>query len=632
MCGIAGMVGGGSPERATLERMALAVAHRGPDGQACWQDERCGLAFRRLAIIDLDERSMQPMRLGDLHLVFNGEIYDYRERREELRALGHEFHTEGDAEVLLHAWAQWGEGALDRVNGMFAFAVWDAAAGSLTLAVDPFGEKPLLYARDGDRLAFASDVRALLPAVPALGAPDPAALAPYLALGAMPSGGDTFFAGVRRLPGAHLLRFRDGRVELARYWTPGPVETPTTLGPAAAELRALLLDAIRLRLRADVPVGTSLSGGVDSSGIVGLSAQLAGDHRRHAFTARFPGFDRDEWAYAQLTAIAAGVVEHHAVEPTAAELLADLDALVADQEEPAASASVYAQWRVARAAREAGVTVMLDGQGADELFAGYPALIGWAIRSEGRGAVARTLLGRGGATAGERAWLVRALGAERLPERLARRHRARLATPYATAEVAAAGAAATRPPDLGGRDPLRRELLRQAFATRLPELLRYADRDSMAHAREVRLPFLDRRVAEFALSLPAELLYRDGETKAVLREALRGVVPEPVLDRREKVGFEPPQARWLADPALAAHARDVLLDPGARSAGLVDRAALEADAKAGAWRDPAGLWRALNLELWLRAFAPAPAAAAGAAAASGPPVATGARAAGGRGA
>jgi asparagine synthase (glutamine-hydrolysing) len=599
MCGIAGIVGGAPPDTETLERMARELAHRGPDGQQCWRDDRCGLAFRRLAIIDLDERSMQPMHLGDLHLAFNGEIYNYRELRDELRGLGHDFRTEGDTEVLLHAWAQWGERALDRVNGMFAFAMWDGARRSLTLAVDPFGEKPLLYARDGERLLFASDVRALLQAAPALRAPRPSVLAPYLALGAMPPSGQTFFAGVSRLPGAHLLRLRDGRVEVERYWTPRPVDAPRDLDGAAAALRELLLDSIRLRLRADVPVGTSLSGGVDSSGIVALSAELAGDHRRHAFTARFPGFERDEWAFAHATAEAAGVVEHHAVEQTAADLLRDLDALVRDQEEPAGSASVYAQWRVMRAAREAGVTVMLDGQGADELLAGYPALIGWTIRAQGPAAVARALARRGPA----RDWVVRAIGAERLPDALARRHRARLATPYATPAAAAAGAAATRPPRQEAPDPLRRELLRQTFATHLPELLRYADRDSMAHAREVRLPFLDRRIAELAFSLPPELLYRDGQTKAVLRHALRGVVPDVVLDRREKVGFEPPQARWLADPALAAHARDVLLDPAARTAAFVDRAAIEADARAGGgWRDPAGLWRALNLELWLREF------------------------------
>ncbi|MBX5443163.1 MAG: asparagine synthase (glutamine-hydrolyzing), partial [Solirubrobacteraceae bacterium] len=434
MCGIAAIVGGPPPDTPALEAMAARLAHRGPDGQATWHDGHAGLAFRRLAIIDLDERSMQPMHLGDLHLVFNGEIYDYRERREELRALGHEFRTEGDAEVLLHAWREWGEGALNRIDGMFAFAVWDAATRTLTAAVDPFGEKPLLYARDPDhpgRLLLASDVRALRAAAPRLGRPDERALAPYLALGAAPHGGDTFFAGVRRLPGAHLMRVRDGRVELARYWTPRRVETPTALEPAAERLRELLLGAIARRLRADVPVGTSLSGGVDSSGVVGLSARLAGDHRRHAFTATFPGFERDEWPYAHLTAQAAGVVEHHAVAPTAADLARDLDALVADLEEPTASASVYAQWRVSQAAREAGVTVMLDGQGADELFAGYPALIGWALRSQGPAARLRAL--RDPALRG---LLLRAVGAERLPEPLARRYRERLATPYAAPDVA----------------------------------------------------------------------------------------------------------------------------------------------------------------------------------------------------
>jgi asparagine synthase (glutamine-hydrolysing) len=601
MCGIAGMIGGAPPDDRVLEAMAREVAHRGPDGQATWRDACAGLAFRRLAIIDLDERSMQPLHLGALHLAFNGEIYNYRELREQLRGLGHAFVTEGDGEVLLHAWQQWGEGALDRVDGMFAFAVYDEDAAQLTLAVDPFGEKPLLWARDGARLLFASDARALIAAAPHLRAPDERALAPFLAIGAMPALGDTFFAGIRRLPGAHLLRVRDGRVQQVRYWTPRQVDTPRAMAPAAQRLRELLLASIGRRLRADVPVGTSLSGGVDSSGVVGLSAQLAGDHRRHAFTARFPGFERDEWDYARLTATAAGVVEHHAVQPTAAQLARDLDALVRDQEEPAASASVYAQWRVAQAAREAGVTVMLDGQGADELLAGYPALIGWDLRSQGPAAMARTLRPSAGA---ERASLARALGADLLPPALARRHRVRLATPYATAAVARAGARATDPPDLGGQDPLRRELRRQAFATRLPELLRYADRDSMAHAREVRLPFLERSLAEYALSLPAQLLYRDGETKAVLRAALRGVVPDAVLDRREKVGFEPPQERWLADPALTARARDVLLDRDAATAGLIDRGALEDDVRDGRWRDPAGLWRALNLELWLGGQAP----------------------------
>ena len=202
MCGIGGIVGGGPPDPAVLERMAASMAHRGPDAQGTWRDERCGLAFRRLAILDLDERSNQPMHLGPLHLAYNGEVYDFVERRAELERLGHAFHTTGDTEVLLHAWQQWGEGALDRINAMCAFAVWDDRTATLTLAVDPFGEKPLYWRRDGDRLLFASDIRALIQADPSIRPQHGAALETFLALGILPEVDQSFFAGVHRLPAA----------------------------------------------------------------------------------------------------------------------------------------------------------------------------------------------------------------------------------------------------------------------------------------------------------------------------------------------------------------------------------------------------------------------------------------------
>jgi asparagine synthase (glutamine-hydrolysing) len=600
VCGIAGTVGGRRPDAGELGAMAAVMAHRGPDGEGVWRDDVAGLAFRRLAIIDLDERSNQPLHLGPLHLVFNGEIYNYRELREELRGLGREFVTEGDGEVLLHAWDAWGEEALDRVNGMFAFAVWHDRRRTLTLAADPFGEKPLYWTKDGERLVFGSDIRAILQAVPGRGRAHDDVLAAYLGLGRMPPVDESFFAGVRRLPAAHVLRFAAGRETVVRYWSPRRVAVPGTYPEAAELLRGELLDSIRLRLRSDVPVGTSLSGGVDSSAIVCLSAELAGDHRRHAFTARFSGYERDEWRYAHAVADAAGVVEHHPVEPSPAELLEDLDALVRDQEEPFGGLSIYAQWRVMRRAREAGVTVLLDGQGADELFGGYEGIGGWATRARGRRATARALAGGGAA----RAEVARAVGAELLPEAVRRRHRRGLCSPYVAPAVAADAARRPVPAAAGadGSSPLRRELLRQAFHTSLPELLRYADRDSMAHSREARLPFLDRRIAELALSLPPQFLVRGGVRKAILRDAVRGTVPDVVLDRRDKVGFEPPQESWLNDGAVMARIADVVLDPGARAGELFDRAALEADVREGRWRDPRAAWRVLNLELWLAAL------------------------------
>ena len=597
MCGIAGIAGAPLPDRSVLERMAAAMANRGPDGQGTWAHERCGLAFRRLAIIDLADRAMQPMHLGPLHLVFNGEVYDYRERREELRALGHEFVTESDTEVLLHAWQEWGEGALDRINAMFALAVFDERDGSVTLAVDPFGEKPLLYVEDRERIAFASDVQALMEAVPGVGAPDENAAAAFVARGTMPAVDRSFFARIRKLPGGHVLRWRDGRAHVRRYWAPQPVAAPGDYPDAVAALRELLTDAIRLRLRADVPVGTSLSGGVDSSAIVALSAHLAGDHRRHAFTARFPGYERDEWRYAEAVGAAAGVIEHHATEPTLERLRADLPAFVAAQQEPVLKLNQYAQWSVFEAARAAGVTVLLDGQGADELLAGYILTRGYALRSMGPRAMARAYA----TEPAVRLPLRLAVGDALLPGAVATRLRRRDVSPYATAAAADAGAAVVeeRPDWPRPRDPLRDQLLREAFFTSLPQLLRYGDRNSMAHSREVRLPFLDRRVAELALSLPPGFLIRDGFTKAALRDAVRDLVPAEVLARRDKIGFEPPQARWLGSPEGRAWAAEVLLDADDPA---IDRSAVEEDVRAGAWRDPDALWRAMNVVLWRAAF------------------------------
>jgi asparagine synthase (glutamine-hydrolysing) len=599
MCGIAGFAGGAPPDRALLGRMAATMENRGPDGEGFWADVTAGFAFRRLAIIDLHERSNQPLHLGGLHLVFNGELYNYRELRDELRALGHAFETEGDGEVLLHAWAEWGEGSLDRFNGMFAFAVWDGSERTLTLAADPFGEKPLYYALAGDRIVFGSEIKAILHDDSVSAAADDDAVSLFLTRGSLPDLQASFFRGIKRLPAAHVLRWRDGQAQLRRYWRPRLVEAPGSYAEAVERVRDLLLDSIRLRLRSDVPVGTSLSGGIDSSTVVALSAELAGDHRRHAFTASFPGFERDEWEFAAQVAERAGVVEHHAVEPTAAELLEDLPRLVLDHEEPVGSLSIYAQWRVMRCAREAGVTVLLDGQGGDELFAGYPTAVGYALRSLPPRDALRELVGGRAAAAS----LAQSVAIDYLPGRARRLYRRRSATVYAAPDVVSATAARERRFELERTgSPLRRELLDEAFDVSLPALLRYADRSSMAWSREVRLPFLDRRIAELGLSLPASFVYRRGTTKRILRDVARGLVPDPVLDRTDKVGFEPPQQRWLAEAGLRRHIADVLLDRRSRARGYYDAGAIEADAARGSWRDPDGVWRAYNVELWLRSL------------------------------
>jgi asparagine synthase (glutamine-hydrolysing) len=601
MCGIAGIVGTPAPDEGVLVAMAQAMTHRGPDDQGIWSDGTAGLAFRRLAVIDLDPRSNQPMHHAGLHLAFNGEIYNYRELRADLQGRGHAFATEGDGEVLIHAWHEWGEGALERVNGMFALGIWDERERSLTLASDPFGEKPLYYCERPGRLVFGSDIRALLEAVDGLGAPDDRAVDVFVARNLMPEPDGSFFAGVKRLPASHLLRWHAGAATVSRYWTPGRAEVPARYEDAVEQLRELLVDSIRLRLRSDVPVGTSLSGGVDSSAIAALCGQLGADARRHAFTATFPGYERDEWGYAEQVARVADVVEHHRAEPESEQLADDLEMLVCGQEEPFGSTSIYAQWRVNRAAREAGVVVLLDGQGADELFGGYPWMVGTAAVAGGPRGISRALRAGGS----QRAVALRMLGGAHLPDRIARGYRRRSASPYASADVVDRTIDFTPPvPAFSAGSAMRRELVLETFVTSLPTLLRYADRSSMAHSREVRLPFLDRRVAEFALSLPVSFLCRDGVTKRILRDAVRGLVPEQVLARRDKVAFEPPEARWLATPAWRERISAVLLDPATRKRGTYDTAAIEADLRAGAWRDHQAVWRAFCAETWRASFAP----------------------------
>jgi asparagine synthase (glutamine-hydrolysing) len=596
VCGIGGIVGGGRPDVHVLTCMCHSMEHRGPDGHGVWADEDAGLAFTRLAVIDLDPRSDQPLGFGHLQLVFNGEIYNYVELRDELRSAGHRFHTEGDAEVLLHAWAQWGERALDRVNGMFALAVWDSTEKRLTLARDPFGEKPLYYVICGERITFASDITAMLCDESVDTAPRRSAVEDYLVNGSDPGLGESFFSRISTLPASHLLRWHAGSIELERYWTPRSVPVPARYEDAVGTLRELLRDSVRLRLRSDVPVGTSLSGGIDSSAIVTLASELASENARHAFTARFPGFHRDEWPYAQEVARAANVIEHHCVEPTAEQLIDDIEQLVSLHQEPVGSASIYAQWRVMQAAKQAGVVVLLDGQGGDELFAGYEGMAGYAARSAG----ARGLL-RGIATRGVRGELLRSLAVERLPRSVARAYRLHVWSPYAGREALAV--VARREPEylpwMLHSDPLRGELLRQCFLSSLPALLRYADRSSMAHSREVRLPLLDRRIAEFALALPASFVSERGVSKRVLRDAVRGLVPERVLARRDKIGFEPPQASWLEAPVARRRIAETMLDPRARARDIYDTSAIESDVRLGRWRDHRAIWRAFNLELWL---------------------------------
>jgi asparagine synthase (glutamine-hydrolysing) len=616
MCGICGAVSlVGPAERELVERMMDELAHRGPDGTGTYVAEGVALGHRRLAIIDLTDAGLQPFASADgaLQLLHNGEIYNYRELRRQLESKGHRFRSATDTEVIVAAYREWGTQCVERFNGMWAFALWDNRERRLFCSRDRFGVKPFYYRWDGRRFVFASELKAFRADPQPLRANEDA-VADYVEQGYLGHTDSTFFSGIESLPAAHSLTLDDRGLRLARYWRLEEREAPQD--PVAA-LRELFLDSVRLRLRSDVPVGTALSGGLDSSSIACAVALLLEGERENAaavgpqqrtFTAYFQDAGFDERPFAR------AVIDRTRAAPewisfSAADIVDRLPSIVETQDEPFGSTSIIAQWHVMQAAKQAGVKVMLDGQGGDEILAGYP--IYWGARfadllAAGRlrelarelGAYRRT---QGAGAAATMVALLRPF----LPARAKWHLRARRS-----------GAAQLLHPELRGRggarasdpsayhDRLRRTLHLILTRRGLPELLRYEDRNSMAHSIEARVPFLDYRLAELLFSLDGHHLIRRGRTKAILRDALHDVLPPIVRDRTDKLGFVTPEARFMREE-LGAVAQEVFASRSFAERGFVDAAAarnrLERHRR-GELDAGFELWRALNLELWARTF------------------------------
>ena len=623
MCGIVGVVLAPptAPDAAALRRMAAWLRHRGPDDEGYHVAPHIGLGLQRLSIIDV-AGGHQPLANedGTVWAVGNGEIYNHGALRAALAARGHRFRTGSDIEVVVHAYEEYGEACVDHLWGMFALAVWDARRRRLLLARDRAGEKPLLYAPIPGGLVFASEFAALL-AHPALGrAVEPRAIYHYLHFGYVPAP-LTAFAGVYKLPPAHVLVWEAGATRQRRYWQAAYAPKVTWAEPEAAErLRALLRDAVRLRLMSEVPLGALLSGGVDSSTVVALMAEVS-DRPVPTFSIGFGHRDYDELAYARLVARRFGTAHHElVVEPTAVEVL---PALVRHYGEPFADSSAVPTWYVARLTRQ-HVTVALTGDGGDEAFAGYDrhraALL--AARLARLPAPARALAGRAGRLLPPwggrwspwrraRRWL------EALPLAPADRYlrwvglcgeetRAALLAPAFVRQVAAERPAALL--DAACALAADGELLDAPLAADrelyLPnDLLVKVDIATMAHSLEARAPFLDHRVLEFAARLPARLLRRGASGKYLLKRAVADLLPDAVLARR-KMGFGVPLAAWLRGP-LAPWLRATLLAPPALRRGYFRPAVVRRlidDHLAGRADHAALLWALLVLEEWHQAF------------------------------
>tara|TARA_R110002072_G_scaffold1029_11_gene8571 strand:- start:6361 stop:8139 length:1779 start_codon:yes stop_codon:yes gene_type:complete len=544
------------------------------------------MGHKRLSIYDLSDAGSQPMtsRDGRFTLVFNGAIYNFKALREELESLGHGFATQTDTEVLLAAWAQWGKDALSRFNGMFAFAMFDASRQSLTLARDRFGEKPLHVAAwqvSGEtHFACASEIPQLLAATPDRPALNRRVAADFINAGATDWGDETFFDGITRLPAGHFAEIdlsnplppAEMVVQSERWWQAPALDPSLARAETAAEaLKPALESAVKLRMRADVQVGSCLSGGLDSSGVVLLADRDRGSDPIVCVSAIFDettpsGQEISERPYVDMVAGAADV-RRVTVTPGDAHVLEAFTGAVRGQGEPFASTSILVQYLVFKAAHEAGLKAMLDGQGADELFGGYPGMVGahladlaMAVHPSAWNRTVNELCeGESDFSKGN---LVRATYSNILsPE--ARKLIGRVKGSWPPKPWPAGSTALYPPPEPrlpAGGNRFDRLVRSMTGSVSLPSLLRYEDRNSMRFGIESRLPYLDAEVSDIAFRTPGSAKIADGETKRMLRLALGAVVPEPILRRRRKLGFSTPEQRWLQGPLAAsvATAFDIL--------------------------------------------------------------------------
>ncbi|WP_375737992.1 asparagine synthase (glutamine-hydrolyzing) [Pseudomonas boanensis] len=574
MCGIVGGFWKGAEQglEGRLEAALLAMRHRGPDDKGFELTQVSGgvvaLGHTRLSIIDLSAGGHQPMYSPDgrYALVFNGEIYNYRELRTQLQAKGIRFRSDSDTEVLLHAWITWGQSCLERFQGMFAFVLHDRQAETLTCARDAFGIKPFFYSFQAGRFAFASELPALKVMQPGKPRVDWQRSYDYLVNADYDSQPRTFIEGILHLPPAHwmVVDLKAGTLSApSPWWRPRVRENaPVNFAQAVEAVREQFLDNIRLHLRSDVPLGAALSGGIDSSAVVCAMRYVDRESPIHTFSFIAAGSPLSEEHWVDQVNAHVGATAHKFV-ASGEELARDLDDMIRVQGEPFGSTSIYAQYRVFQQAKEAGITVTLDGQGADELLAGYSGYPGLRLKSlVERGQILQALQfarnwSQWPGRSQRHAWMH--LAQLMIPGSLneaAKRAIGRETTPaWLKADVLSDSGVTFKefvhPMTTEGCGRRVVERLGSSLQSRgLPELLRHADRNSMRFSVESRVPFLTLPMADLLLGLPEDyLISPKGETKSVFRAAMRGIVPDHILDRKDKIGFATPEREWLVDIA-----------------------------------------------------------------------------------
>jgi asparagine synthase (glutamine-hydrolysing) len=590
MCGIAGIfnLDDRPCDPDDVRRFVASLAHRGPDGEGVFTDGCVGLGHRRLSILDLTDAGKQPMRCldGRYWITFNGEIYNFVELRKELEGRGYHFRTQSDTEVIVAAYDAWGDLCVLHFNGMWAFAIWDVERRELFLSRDRFGIKPLRYCMTPGRFAFASELKAFRHLAGFTVRENEPEMRNLLARGGM-SMEDTIFQDVRRLPGGYNMVVSAKGMRTWRWWSTIDhlPQVPRRRSEQVEQFRELFFDAVRVRLRSDVPVGSCVSGGLDSSSILCAIPHLGppGDREtadsHHAFVATFPGTMWDEREYAE-EAIRTARAHAHILPIEFDDVLAGIRQYAYDIEMVGDNLSIP-HWLTYRNLRRNGVVVTLDGNGADEMLAGYQRVFRGALRARGSlfRAPVRTLdlIGTLRGLAGEgssfaegppgfgrllteydpflrQTWRVAGRGMTIARTARGALHRRPRSSPAAAIPVAPEWTAQTGPitymdeetlgvvAELG---PFKGQLYKEFHGTNLPLLLRTFDRCSMAHGIEMRMPFMDWRLVTYVFALPEQSIAGGGYTKRVLREAMRGVLPEKIRTRRGKIGFNSPMSNWF---------------------------------------------------------------------------------------
>jgi asparagine synthase (glutamine-hydrolysing) len=632
MCAIAGIISYNTAVPASaLQQMAGTLQHRGPNGEGYWisTSNHIGFAHRRLAIIDLSEAAAQPLHYLHYTIVYNGEIYNYKELRQQLQSHGYHFTSNGDTEIIPAAFDLWGMDCLQRFDGMFAFALHNKKTNIVILARDRFGEKPLYYSftsrhftethisgfknnEQAKGILFASEMKALWAAGVDKVVNNEMLLA-YLTLGyvQLPDNKQvTFYKDIFSLPPSHVLQINvdDRKINLFKWYdAEEAINRSKAVGinkkDAVEQFRFLLMESISRRLRSDVPVGTSLSGGIDSSAIVAVINKLTQQHTSAnfsatCFTASFSGFNKDETPYATLVADSFKLKQYF-VSPTAADLADSWQQLMYYQEEPVQSSSAFTQFLVYKLAKAHNITVLLDGQGADETLAGYKKYGHWYLQ--------QLLVTDTPAFIKERRllkknnfleqWNIKNYAAALSPSFTAKmltqkarkqyQHHAYVNDEFYTAY---ANESVCDKPQVKKLEDI---LYYNSFVFGLEELLRYADRNSMAHSREVRLPFLSHELVEFVFSLPSNFKIRNGFTKWILRNSMQDILPQEIAWRKDKIGYEPPQQQWMQSSSmldLTMHARSELVKQNILVPSVTDEPMQQKEAHAANNYD----WRYLN--------------------------------------